>query len=369
MILGIDPSSLKETREAGARYFVDHKEVEPIAYMHDELGVCLMRLRLWMDPYDEKGRPYGGGTCDLPTFIELAKEGVAKGYKIYLDFHFSDFWCDPGKQYLPKAWAKLSYEELLVALPNYVRETLTEIGKAGIPLYAVQIGNEITGGMLWPIGKLYEESPGEPRKGYERLCPLLREAGKTVRELCPRAKILLHLERSYDQEVYREFFDHMVSEGVPFDLIGLSYYPYWHHSFDELFANIDMLRLRYGRPCWIVETSYGFTEDAVKFLDGVDWAPLVSKENDTVSEPFPLTQQGQADFVRTLIVLSKTHGVEAICYWEPFWLPLPSLTWATIEGETYVNETEKPTHNEWANQCLFDYEGNATLALSYYKVD
>ena len=367
MILGFDSSSLKETREAGGKFYVHGKEIEPVSYFHDELGCDLLRLRLWVDPYDEEGHPYGGGTVDLPTFIELAKEGLQKGYRILLDYHFSDFWCDPSKQFIPKSWRGLSLEEVLVKLEEYIESTLKTIGEEGIELYGIQIGNEITNGTLWPLAKLIDNGPGVKRGNYESLMSVLSVASKTVRRLLPDTKILIHLERSYDQAIYQEYFDEVVAHHIDFDLIGVSYYPYWHHLFDELFTNIEMLKSRYGKEVWIVETSYGFTKEAAHIAEDTAWGPLVADENDTLRIPFPLTQDGQYEFINRLLELSREHGVGAVIYWEPFWLPCPGLTWATYEGELYVHETEKPVHNEWANQCLFDYEGEATKALYIYK--
>ena len=362
MILGLDCSSLLDVRAAGAKFTVQGKPVEPLTYFHDVAGLDLLRLRLWVDPYDEQGHPYGGGTNDYATFLSLAKEGICKGYRILLDFHYSDFWCDPSKQFLPKAWRGLDFEQLCAAFDEYTRKTLTDLKKEGIPLYAVQVGNEITNGMLWPCAHLDDAGEGKPRTGYDRLCRLLRLGANAVNELYPNAKVVLHLEKSGDQATYREFFDQMVTHEVPFDVIGMSYYPYWHGKFDDLFANIDALRERYGKPIWIVETAYAFTAEM----------PYEDDRSQEVLDagmifPFPRTKQGQRDFLLGLMEEGKHHEVGAILYWEPLWLPLPGLTWATLEGETYTNETHKPLHNESACYCLFDYEGEATPACLAFK--
>lgn len=368
MILGIDPSALLETRSAGAHFYVNKEEIEPLSYMHDHNGVTLMRLRLWNDPYDEQGRPYGGGSVDYEKCLALAKEGLQKGYAILLDFHFSDFWCDPSKQPIPKAWQGLDYSHLCFALEDYVKTVLNALKKEEIPLSGVQIGNEITNGMLWPIGKLHDGGEGQPRKGYDNLCGLLKVASLSVREIYPETRILIHLEKSHDQAIYREFFDQVVAHEVPFDVIGMSYYPYWHGSFDMLFANVELMKSLYRKPVWIVETSYGFTTKPA-YVDSEGWTPLVCDnlfENQEVRQPYPLTQEGQEEFLLNLLGQAQEHGVEAIVYWEPLWLPLPSLCWATEEGQDYINE-HRETHNEWANQCLFDYNGEATKGFYAYS--
>ena len=370
MILGIDSSGILETRAAGARYFVAGKEVEPISYIHDHNGVSMMRLRLWLDPYDEQGRPYGGGTVDYPSLVKMAKEGIEKGYKIVLDFHYSDFWCDPGKQFLPKAWKDYTLDQAVEAVYEYTKKTLLDLQAEGIVLDSVQIGNEITNGMLWPLGKLtYEE--GNPKRGnYESLIRLLKAGIKATRETMPKTRIIIHLERSGDQAVYREFFDEMVAASLDFDIIGMSFYPYWHGTFDMVFSNIDAVKARYHKPVWIVETSYGFTIKPSTHLHE-EFKPIISEEllsQENIYSPYPVTLEGQAAFTKELLAQAKAHGVDAIFWWEPFWLPLKGLTWATKIGEEYTHETEKPTNNEWANQCLFDYDGNATPAFFEYRI-
>lgn len=365
MRLGIDVSTMKEVRSAGARYFARGVAVDPISYIHDELGVTTMRLRLWLNPYDEDGQPYQGGTVDYPTFLELAKEGVAKGYRIVLDFHYSDFWTDPSKQTMPKAWRGLSLEEVASNVYEYTKETLRKTIAAGVPLHGVQIGNEITNGMLWPLGRLEAVEGESVRRGYPNLFLLLSKASKAVREVDESIRIVVHLERSFDAQIYREFFDEMTYRGLDFDVIGMSYYPYWHGTFDQLFANVDALKKRFGKAIWIVETAYAFTMDAVD-VNGESWSPWVEKTEINglhYEPPFPFTQEGQAGFLRELIRLSEEHGVEEIHYWEPLWLPLPGLNWTSLKGQDYINQHEKPPHNEWMNQCLFDYQGHATKGL------
>lgn len=370
LTLGLDASAQFETRKASPVYRAHGKEIEPLRYAHDVLGVAVLRLRLWVDPYDGQGEPYQGGTTDYATFLALAKEGRDLGYKILLDFHYSDFWTDPSKQSTPKAWRGLSLEAMCAKISEYTVSTLNAIQNEGIELYGVQIGNEITNGMLWPLGRLHDSVNNAPRQGYENLCPLLHSASTAVRKACPNAKIVIHLERSFDQAIYREFFDAMKDYGVDYDVIGMSYYPYWHGTFDEFFANVDFIKGRYHKPAWIVETAYGFTLDPA-YVDGEEWKPWVTQSHiDEVHArlPYPISKEGQKKFIEELIRRCKEHGVEEIYYWEPFWLPLPGLNWASFEGEKYILQTEKPLHNEWMNQCLFDYEGNANEAFFAYTL-
>lgn len=366
MRLGIDPSTYFEVEEKRPHYFVDGKEVEPLSYFHDENGVAYCRIRLWVDPYDENRKPYRGGTLDFPAYVKLAKLAMAKGYEILLDFHYSDFWVDPHKQTVPKSWRGLSVEELKEKVYSYTKEVLLASKKEGIKLHGVQIGNEITNGMLWPFGQLIPSEEGKPRSGYENLCAFLKNASKAVREVAPEAKIVIHLEKSYDVVTYNEFFDQAKAHQIDFDVIGLSYYPYWHGTFDMFFRNVENLKSRYHKPLWVVENAYGFTLEASK--NG--YVPLINEpffQQENTFHPYPLTPEGQKQFFDDFLKKAEEEGIEEVYYWEPFWLPLDGLEWASKNGEAYIGETDKKTHNEWANQTLFDYEGNALPALFSFK--
>ena len=370
MILGIDASTALEVEQKNPHYSYKGKEVEPFSFLHDHNGVTSLRIRLWVDPYDEEGHPYGGGTNDFPAFVKLAKMAMMKGYDILLDLHYSDFWCDPSKQTLPKAWRGLSLPKLGQKVYDYTKKTLLDAKKEGIAISSIQIGNEITNGFLWPFGRL-DDNPQKPvRDNYDSLAFLLKQGLRASREVLPEAKLLIHLERSGDLRLHQEFFDEMRKRDVDFDVIGLSYYPYWHGTFQMFFRNVDNLRSRYGKPLWLIETGYGFTMEPF-VLNGNAGANLISEDffqkQTNAYITYPLTQEGQRDFILTLLTESAKHGIQAIYYWEPFWLPLPGLEWASIYGERYIGETGKPTNNEWANQCLFDYQGNATLGLDVFK--
>lgn len=371
MKLGIDASTQLEVDAKNPHYLYGDREIEPWRFLHDHNGVSGMRLRLWLDPYDEDGRPYAGGTVDYPAFKRLAKRAMEAGYDIMLDFHYSDFWCDPGKQFIPKAWRGLSLEETAETLYLYTKDTLRKTKEDGLNITSVQVGNEITNGMLWPLGKLNGKQDGKGREGYDDLALLLRAGVKAVREELPGAKIVIHLENSGNAPLHEEFFREIISHDVDFDVIGESYYPYWHGTFPMLFKNIDNLRETFHKPIWIVETGYGFAMEPFITEGGFKEKNLIDKDffkQENVYMPFPISKDGQRDFVRELLALSREHGVEAIYYWEPFWLPLHGLEWASKAGQRYTHETEKPTGNEWSNQCLFDYEGKATPALDEFKV-
>lgn len=367
MKLGIDISTYLEELDHGATYYDGNTKVEPLG-MFRANGVDCMRIRLWVDPYDEKGNPYLAGTCDLDNFIKLAKLAKSRGFEVMLDFHYSDFWCDPGKQRIPKSWEKQDLEKLAAQLYEYTKSTLKTVQGNGIDVKYIQVGNEITNGMLWPLGQLMENGDG-PRTNYDSLRKLLKAGIRACREIVPSAALVLHLERSYDQTLYNEFFSNM--SGIDYDIIGFSFYPYWHGTFEQFYANVENCK-KFGKRLMVVELGYGFTvEDYIKNAHG--GAHLVvdatMAEGMGFAHDYPLTPEGQARFVKDFLVLARAHGVEAVYYWEPLWIPGDGICWASEEAQRYLDTGEvKSCRNEWANQCLFDYEGRKLPAFDEFRI-
>ncbi len=368
---GMDISSLTEVESLGGRFFSESKAQDLFTILGNH-GVNAIRLRLWNDPFGKDGEPYQGGFCDLDSIVNLAKRVQAHKMKILLDFHYSDFWADPGKQFKPKAWAKKQGLELEKAVETYTESVLKRFKHEGIFLDFVQIGNEITNGMLWPEGKLEVRPEGGPRSGYDRLARLIRAGITAVKKVSPKTKIMLHLERSGDNAVYREWLEEiLIKEKIDFDILGVSYYVYWHGPFDLFKRNMRDILTRYHKPICIVETSYGFTgKDYEKEIQPENYTGLVMTDDKLKllkdQPPFALTHQGQNDFVKELLGTIDDLGLLGFFYWEPAWLPLKGSSWASKEAVAYIHET-KGTGNEWANQGLFDYHGNALPALNLIR--
>lgn len=366
MILGVDVSTYLEELSHGAKYYDGDKEIDPLDTFRAN-GVDFMRIRLWNHPFGEHGEPYLAGSCDMDNYVKLAALAKGKGYRLLLDFHYSDFWADPGKQILPKAWTAYDMDELVRAVYEFTKQSLVTARDADVLPDMIQVGNEITNGMLWPLGKL-ERADGT-RGNYENFCRLVDAGCRACREIAPSAKIVLHLERSNDKAVYQEFFAQMQKANIDFDVIGASYYPYWHGSPDELFANLDACRC-FGKQIMVVELGYGFTTESYQ-LDGEKKRLVIDAERAYIAgftEQYPITPQGQAAFVRDFIAKAKQHGVDGIFYWEPLWLPGQGICWASEAGQQYIREPGKSTSNEWANQCLFDYEGKKLPAADEYRI-
>lgn len=368
MRLGIDISTYFETLNHNAKFFDGGKQVDPIEMLRRN-GVDSMRIRLWVHPYSEDGEPYLGGTCDFDNAVKLCELCKKYGFKIMLDFHYSDFWTDPGKQCLPKSWHGLTGEKLIDKLHSYTVKTLNDFKALGIDFEYIQVGNEITNGMLWDFGKL-TELPNGTRGNYDNLIKLINAGIAGCREVYPKAKLVLHLERSYDTAIYDEFFTHMQSAAVDYDVIGFSYYPYWHGTMEQLFNNVDNCK-KFGKELVVAEMGYAFTVEP--FINGEQGgAPLVLGADKVQDSPFAkqytLTPEGQAKFTRDFLVRAQSHGISAAYWWEPLWLHGDGTCWASEKGQEYIGEAGKDTRNEWANQCLFDYTGNKLPAFDEFSL-
>lgn len=364
MILGIDVSTYLEELAHGAKYYDGDRQIDPLDAFREN-GVDHMRIRIWNDPRSEQGEPYLAGTCDLAHYIRLATLAKSKGYHILMDVHYSDFWADPGKQILPKAWQNYNVDELEKAVYGFTEHCLKVARNNAVLPEMVQVGNEITNGMLWPVGRL--EKNGK-RGNYQNFLRLLGAGCRAVREHAPETKIVLHLERSNDKAVYQEFFSEVERAGIGYDVIGASYYPYWHGTPDELFDNLNACR-RFGKEIMIVELGYGFTTEAYS-LGGVAKRLVIDAERAYVAgvtEQYPITPEGQAAFVRDLLARARENSIGGVFYWEPLWLPGEGICWASEAGQKYIHEEGKSTSNEWANQCLFDYKGRKLPAFDEYK--
>ncbi len=365
MILGIDVSTYLEELEHGAKCYRGSNEIDPLdAFM--ENGVDCMRIRVWNDPKSPDGEPYLAGNCDIDNYVKLAGLAKSKGYNLLMDLHYSDFWADPGKQMIPKAWVNYSIDEMTDAVYAFTKECLETAVREGVAPAFIQVGNEITNGMLWPVGKL--EIDGK-RCNYDNFCRLVEAGCRACREVTPEAKIILHLERSNDKAVYQEFFTEMERAGIDYDIIGASYYPYWHGTPEEMLDNLDACR-RFGKELMIMELGYGFTDKGY-ILDGEEKRLVIDSERSNIpgfTDKFPISPEGQAMFVRHILSAARERGIGGIFYWEPLWLPGEGICWASEAGQAYIHEEGKSTSNEWANQCLFDYSGVMLPAFDEFKL-
>ena len=354
-IKGMDVSMLQELESEGAKYYLDGQEMD-IFDLFKQKGINSIRLRLWNYPYDETGAPYGGGTNDLETTINLAKRLTESGLDFILDFHYSDFWADPKKQVKPKAWTDLTGRDLENAVHDYTLETLKTLKQNGIQPTCVQVGNEITSGFLWGDGHI---------SNLEGMTSLLQAGISAVREFDSTIKIMLHLDYGTDNRLYREWFSSVKKYELDFDLIGMSYYPDWNGSLEVLLANMNDISQRFDKDIVIAETAFCYTTDSLG-CNG-----MIVDEELSKNVPYEPTKEGQKEYLEALLNIIKSvrdnRGVGLI-YWEPSWLPIPHVAWAKEAGAKYAND-EGELGNSWANQALFDESGNANPALDIFLND
>lgn len=361
-IKGFDISTLLEVERCGGKFYDGGAQAGALEILR-RYGGNWTRLRLWNDPYDENGGDYGAGVCDLPAVLTLARRSRQAGMKWLLDFHYSDFWADPGKQTVPKAWRGLDEAGLEAAVYRYTKDVLAACRAAGVAPDMVQVGNELTNGLLWPSGRT-------PHWGV--IHRYVTAGVRAVREEAPGAKVMVHLDNGGNHGLYREWFDHYFQFGGECDIIGLSYYPFWHGTLADLAANMNDIAPRYGKDLVVVETSMGFTMDdyaarerlAAAERKGAAARPALAEGID-----YPMTAQGQAAFTADLLkaVRDVPEGRGAgFFWWEPAWIPVPGSGWAKRPGWEYVGE-HGPGGNEWANQALFDYDGGVLPALAVIR--
>lgn len=198
---GVDWSSLLVEEDAGVSYSTADGTVEPLETILSDAGVNIVRQRLWVDPSD--------GNYDLDYSLELAKRANAAGLEIYLDFHYSDSWADPSHQTTPSAWADYGIDDLAYKVYNYTLATMDSFQSAGIPLSLVSIGNEITAGMLWPLGNVDETD------GTYNLARFLHSASSGIKDstIATQPKILVHLDNGWDYDTQEWWYDTVLAEG------------------------------------------------------------------------------------------------------------------------------------------------------------
>lgn len=361
-VKGMDLSTLKEVEECGGRFF-DAGIEEDVIDILKKYGMNSVRLRLWNHPYSKEGIAYGAGTNDLSTTIQLAKRCLSKNMGFLLDFHYSDFWADPGKQNLPKAWREFDDNQLEDAIYRYTFEVMEKLRREEAYPTLVQIGNEVTNGLLWPYGKV---------PNYDTIAKFISAGIRAVRSLDPHIPIMIHLDNGGNNELYREWFDQYLKRGEDFQIIGLSFYPFWHGNLNDLSNNMNDLAKRYGKELIIAEVSMGYTmEDYADYerLEAFERKGMATKPELLEKLDYPMTKQGQADFMQDLMErLRQVPGGlgKGFYYWEPAWIPVPGSGWATPEALKYTGEAG-PGGNEWANQALFDYDGNTLPALQVIR--
>lgn len=371
-IFGMDASCVPSLEVGGVRYF-DHDGNEKDVYqILAENGVNYIRVRIWNDPFDKYGNGYGGGNCDIENAVEIGRRATEYGMKLLVNFHYSDFWADPGKQMVPKAWRGMNIDEKSEALYEYTKDCLEKLVEAGADVGMVQIGNETNGAMCG------EQSSA--LGGWKKITQLMQAGSRAVREICPDALVAIHFANPEKADSYVSYSANLDYYGVDYDVFASSYYPYWHGSFDNLAEVLNKVTAKYGKKVMVVETSYAYTPEDTDFYGNT------VGEGDGYIKNYPYTIQGQANFIRDLtdtVVNKMTDGI-GVFYWEGTWISSGGDSyeenlalwqkhgsgWAT----SYAAEYDPDDAGQWYggcsvdNQAFFDANGKALESLKVFSL-
>ena len=341
-VRGGDLSGVAKNEAFGATYAdADGTPGDPVEILADA-GMNVGRLKVWVDPAD--------GYNDTDDVVATAKRIEAAGMDLLVDFHYSDRWTDPGAQGTPAAWVGLTPEQQAVAVHDHTREVLDALAAEGITADMVQVGNEINPGMMWPNGQTWDVDPTDdvPGAQWDNLAMFLKAGASAVKEVDPDTQVVLHLTNINNGiGGLTWWYDEVTERGVPFDLVGLSYYGYWHSSLAALQEAVTTLSARYDKDVVVVETSYPWT---LADHPTLAWENVIDLPSELVPG-YPATPEGQAAHFRavqdTVVSAPGGRGLGAV-YWDP--------AWTAVEGDGW-DPGDASSGNAWENQAVFDFEG------------
>ena len=364
---GMDASAVLALENSGVKYYNFDGEEQDVFLTLAQAGVNYIRLRVWNDPYDENGNGYGGGNNDVATAITLGQRATQYGMKVCIDFHYSDFWADPKKQFVPKAWEGMDIEEKSAALYNFTLESLTQILEAGVDVGMVQVGNEINNGMCG------ETDVANVRK-------LLTAGSKAVREVAASSGkdilVAVHYTNIDDMKKLDTLLTGLQVKEIDYDIVGLSFYPYWHGTMEDLKNAITHVRDTYGKRVYVAENAYCYTSE-----DG-DGSANSIKGTDDLAEGYSASVQGQANEVRDVCAAASEAGAEGVFYWEGTWIPVGPADadnssiwekygsgWASSYAGGYDPKDAGQYYggSSWDNQAMFDFTGHPLASLNVFK--
>ncbi|MBO4814642.1 MAG: glycosyl hydrolase 53 family protein [Muribaculaceae bacterium] len=344
-LVGGDVSMLTKYEQKGSIYYDKNgARINDVLAYYKQQGLNAMRVRLFVNPAHASSAEVGEGVLqDLDYVKTLGKRIKDAGFKFVLDLHYSDSWADPGKQTLPADWTGLSVDQLEQKVEDYTSEVLQTLVAAGARPDYVQVGNEVTYGMLWPTGHCWPSGADYDGGTWNNFARYLNAGSRAVREVCPRAKIIIHIELSRYSNALA-FFTQAQAHSVDYDIMGLSYYPSYHASTGTIFGVLTtVLTTLQGSfpdtPVMIMETAYGYA-----------WNLPGTKYDFTSS--YPYSEAGQAKFAKDLVTtLNARTNVKGLFWWWP-------------EANEYGNSSYQVT-TSWWNGSLVDNRNGRTQQAFY----
>lgn len=379
-IRGMDVSSVLSLEASGVR-FSDHRGAEQdIFRILADNGVNYIRVRVWNDPFNAQGRGYGGGNSDVSAACKIGARAARYGMKLLVDFHYSDFWADPGKQKAPKAWSGMTVSQKSEAIYDYTYNSLKEISASGADIGMAQIGNEINTG----IAGEYD---------IDDVAELLKSGIRAVKDFDGSVLTAVHFTDPEKTDYIKSLADRLGDYDVDYDVFALSYYPYWHGSLDNLTHVLSYVADTYGKYAMVAETSYANT---LEDTDG--HANTVSYWSNNTGDDllWSFTPQGQADELRAVMAAVNAVGDRGlgVFYWEGAWISVGDTT--GLSGSAYQSRLEanrglwESYGSGWAssysaefdpddagkwyggsavdNQALFDAHGKALSSLKVFSL-
>jgi arabinogalactan endo-1,4-beta-galactosidase len=347
MHFGADLSFTPQELAAGATFTYRGRVQSPVTIMREN-GANFARIRLWVDPPP--------GYSDLASDLALARSIHAAGMKIYLDVMYSDFWADPQHQDIPAAWQGQDLSQLTSTVQSYTQQVISAFARQGTPVDMVAIGNEIRNGILWPVGQV-DPVAGT---GFDALATLLKAGVAGAKAGSPRGhrlQILLHYDQGGSSQASQSFFQNLVTRGVPFDVIGLSYYPFFHGTLSAMRQTVDTLATAFHKPIVIAETQYPWTLANGNSPRGDSTGNFVWQTSQ-LSAGYPASPGGQLSFVtdELSILAQAPDGLGAgLFYWAPEWIP--GVGWEPGAGVGTPN----------ANLTLFNSQGVALPSIGIFR--
>ena len=363
-IMGMDASCIPALEASGVKYYDHDGEEKDVYQILSENGVNYIRVRIWNDPYDKEGNGYGGGNCDIENALEIGKRATKYGMKLLVNFHYSDFWADPAKQMVPKAWRGLSIDMKAEKLYDYTKDCLERLVAAGVDIGMVQIGNETNGQMC-----------GENK--WENIAKLMSSGSRAVREVCPDALVAVHFTNPEKVTNYESYSANLDYYGVDYDVFASSYYPAWHGTLENLTTVLNKVADQYHKKTMVIETAYVNTLEDTDFFGNTG--------TDGVKE-YPFTEQGQANHIRELAnaAVNEMRNCIGICYWEGTWISVGGESWEANSAiwekygsgwaSSYAGEYDPGDAGQWYggcsvdNQAFFDATGKARESLKVFAL-
>ena len=370
-IFGMDISSVLAEEASGVKYYnFDGNETDLFRLLADN-GINCIRVRVWNNPFDSEGHGFGGGNCDISTAVEIGKRATACGMKLLVDFHYSDFWADPGKQMAPRAWKDMDMDEKEQAAYEYTLDCMKQLKEAGVDVGMVQVGNETN-------GKLSGE------KTWMAVAHIMDAGSRAVREVYPDALIAVHFANPENTDSYRTYAEKLAYYEkygrINYDVFATSYYPYWHGSLDNLSEILTEIADTYGKKVMVMETSYAYT------AEDTDFSANTVGDGGGIVKDYPFTPQGQANSIRNITdtVVNRTPAGIGICYWEGAWITVGTESWEANHekwekygsgwASSYAAVYDPADAGKWYggcavdNQAFFDAQGHPLESLKVFRL-